>query len=307
MTLKMLYRVLVLLGLIFLIGCESVFQGGLFGGSSFGELFGNGGSEIEVSPDQLAQEGMEELKAHRYESAIEKFQKIRDQYPYNKYAILAELKIADAYYEKEDYIEAQEAYRHFEQLHPKNEAVPYVVYQQGMCLFRQMSGYDRDQTPVVEAIQTFSRLQQTFPDSEYTARAQARITECQNSLAHHEYYVGEFYFNQRSYKAARGRFLSLVKNYPDTGFHVRALEYIRVCDQMITEGIKPRSDYPEAPASGDESDLDPTKPPSSLVLPDENLKKKPESTSSDSTSSDDQDASTQETTDNNNPDTAPTE
>lgn len=278
MVIKNLFRILVLSGLLFLFGCESVFPGGLFGGSSLGDIFSGDGDEVEVTPQQLAQEGMDELKAQRYATAIDRFQKIRDQYPYSRYAILAELKIADAYYQKEEYIEALEAYRHFEQLHPKNEAVPYVAYQQGMCLYQQMTGFDRDQTPVVEAIQTFSRLQQTYPESEYAARAQARITECQNSLAHHEFYVGEFYFSQGAYKAARGRFLSLVKNYPDTGFHMRALEYIRVCDQMITQGVKP-ADFPEAPASGDESGSTGTEPPSTKVIPETKIKKKPESTS----------------------------
>ena len=200
------------------------------------KIFGSRGSEIDPVPQELANEGMEYLKMGQYSLAVDAFQRLRDHYPYSKYAMLAELKIADTLYLKGDYVEGLAAYMEFENLHPKNEATPYVIYQQGMCLYQQMTGYDRDQTPVVQAIQTFTRLQQQFPGTRYAAMAEARITDAQNSLAHHEFYVGEYYYKQGLYKAAVGRFKSLVKNYPDTGFHVRALEYIRLCNSRMSAG-----------------------------------------------------------------------
>jgi hypothetical protein len=47
--------------------------------------------------------------------------------------------------------------------------------------------------------------------------------------------VGEFYFKKKAYKAALGRFLSLLKNYPDTGYHGQALDYIRICRVKMAE------------------------------------------------------------------------
>ena len=41
-----------------------------------------------------------------YKVAIENFQKLKDWYPFSKYAILAELKIADSHYHLEQYEEA---------------------------------------------------------------------------------------------------------------------------------------------------------------------------------------------------------
>lgn len=201
----------------------------------FKSLFGDEGSEIEVLPDQLAQDGMEALDNENYRTAALIFRELKDRYPYSKYAILAELKMADSLYFKELYIEAAEAYREFERLHPKNEAIPYVIYQIGMCNFQQIQGPDRDQTPTVEAIQTFTRLRETFPDSRFASMALARITDAQNALAGHEWYVGQFYYKLNMYPAALGRFISLVKNYPDTGYHSQALEQIKACRQKIEE------------------------------------------------------------------------
>lgn len=206
------------------------------GCSTLNDLFGmSAGDEIEATPQTLAYEGMEELNKENFRTAAEKFQMLKDRYPYSKYAILADLKLADAYYLKEMYIEAADAYLEFERLHPKNDAVPYAIYQVGMCYFQQMNGYERDQQPTVKAIQTFGRLIQSYPDSKYAARAMARLAECQNDLAGHEFSVGEFYFKQKAYKAAMGRFISLLKQYPDTGYHTRALEYIKMCREKIAE------------------------------------------------------------------------
>ena len=208
----------------------------MFSGCSIWEsLFGKKGSSVEAAPQSMAYEGIEQMEQEDYKAASATFQDLKDRYPYSKYAILAELKMADSYYLDGKYLQATEAYTEFEQLHPNNEAVPYVIYQLGMCYFQQIGGPERDQTPVVRAIQTFSRLRETYPESPYAARGSARITQAQNSLAGHEFMVGQFYFKQKSYKAALGRFVSLMRRYPDTGYHAEAMAYIKICRQKLAD------------------------------------------------------------------------
>jgi outer membrane protein assembly factor BamD len=241
------------LALFFLLaGCSGVTQ-------DLSDLFDTG-SEIEMLPQDLANEGVDQLSRHRYESAVETFRQLKDRYPYSKYAILAELKIADALFLQDKYNEALTAYEEFERLHPKNEAVPYVIYQQGMCHFKQINGYDREQSSTVRAIQTFVRLIQTYPDSRYAAMGSAKITEAQEILAHHEYAVGLYYFKNEDYKAAEGRFISLIENYPDSGYHLPALEYIRVCREKMSQGIEEGRQIPEyaVEAADEKKPLPPT-------------------------------------------------
>jgi len=189
--------------------------------------------ELEIPPQALIEEGMRLLKEERYQAASETFQKLRDRHPYSRYAVLAELKLADALFLRGDYIEAIEAYKDFETLHPKNEAIPYVIFQQGMCYYRQMKTLDRDQVPALKAAQTFSRLQRSYPQDKYAAQAENYLIEAQNMMAGHEFYVGEFYFKKKAYRAALGRFINLIKSFPDTGYHGKAMNYIKVCQEKI--------------------------------------------------------------------------
>jgi len=180
----------------------------------------------EKPAQELASEGMEAFKTGKYEDSIESFQTIKDWYPFSKYAILAELKIADAHFNLEEYEEAVFAYEEFEKLHPRNEAVPYVIYQIGLCYFVQIDTIDRDQTSSQKALDTFNRLVKQFPEDPYAAKAREHIKKCIKSLAGHEFYVGLFYFKSKHYKAALKRFEAVLNKYPDVGLHYKALQYL---------------------------------------------------------------------------------
>jgi outer membrane protein assembly factor BamD len=91
----------------------------------------------DVPPaEELYEEAVEILKGRswlifrttNYVKAIEKLQSIIDNYPYSDVAVLAELKIADAYFDDFRYDEALSYYRDFADLHPQNEKVPYTIF-----------------------------------------------------------------------------------------------------------------------------------------------------------------------------------
>jgi outer membrane protein assembly factor BamD len=189
--------------------------------------------EEEKIADELAADGMEAFEDGNYKAAIESFEKLKDWYPFSKYAILAELKTADAHYHRKEYEDAIFAYEEFESLHPQNEAIPYVIYQIGRCYFAQVDTIDRDQTSTQKALDTFNRLIKSFPDSEYSRKAQAHRNQCRKVLAGHELYVGLYYYRGKHYKAAMGRFKTILSKYPDVGVHQKALQYIAVCEKAI--------------------------------------------------------------------------
>ena len=116
-----------------------VFLGGC---STIKKYFGT--AEEEKNASELMSDGTTAFEKGRLREAKENFQKIKDRYPYSKYALGAELKMADALYENEDYDEAYETYDEFERLHPKNPEIPYIIYQKGMCQFRQIKTIDRE-------------------------------------------------------------------------------------------------------------------------------------------------------------------
>lgn len=191
----------------------------------------------EMSGQELAQDGMEEYNSGNYRNAIESFEKLKDWYPFSKLAMLAELKIADAHFELEEYEEAIVAYEEFASLHPRNEAIPYVIYQIGLCYFNRVDTVDRDQTNAQKALETFTRLAKQYPKDPYAFKANEKAKECLKSIAGHEFYVGLFYFKNKHYKAALERFRSVITRYPDVGVHQQALQYIARCEAAIDEVV----------------------------------------------------------------------
>ena len=196
------------------------------------------GKEFSASAQQLAWDGMDAYEDGDYKEAIEYFQQLKDWYPFSKYAVLAELKIADSNYHIKNYEEAIFAYGEFEKLHPRNEAIPYVIYQIGRCYFDQIDTIDRDQTPALKAYETFQRLDKQFPNDKYARSGAEHVTTCVKSLVGNEYYIGVFYYKSKHYKAALHRFMAVLSDYPDVGYHQKALEYIAKCEAELSPEVE---------------------------------------------------------------------
>ena len=190
----------------------------------------------EKTAEQLADEGLAAFDRKRYLKAVESFEKIRDWYPFSQYAMVADLKIADAHFEMKNYEEAVMAYEEFERLHPRHEDIPRVVYRIGLCHYKRMDTIDRDQTPAKNALDVFYRLQRQFPDHELALKAADLIGQCRENLAGHELYVGKFYFKSKHYQAALKRFENVRDNFADVGDIKTAEEYIAWCRQRLADG-----------------------------------------------------------------------
>ncbi len=232
----LLFRALsgILLGLLLLpAGCTAIRETASDLKKSVTGLFGGG--DESLSAEELVLRGMEAFDGGNYRKAAEHFQKLKDIYPFSRYAILAELKLGDAHYRLEQYEDALFAYEEFEKLHPRNEAVPYVIYQIGRCHFDRISTPDRDPTPARKALEAFERLQRQYPGDPWARRAADHIIACQKTLAAHEFGIGRFYFKAGRYRAALERFRAVVSRYPDVGYHQPALDLIRQCESRLEE------------------------------------------------------------------------
>lgn len=168
------------------------------------------------TPESMAMAGLDEFNHAKYHKALEIFEDLKSRFPFSEVSLLAELKAADSNYYMNNYQEALLLYQEFEERHPTNEAIPYVLFQGGMCYYQQIDTIDRDISGAVNAINAFSRLLQTFPVSPYTDEAQARIMAARNFLANHEFYVASYYLRTESYQEAQARLDYITSQYPDT-------------------------------------------------------------------------------------------
>src|SRR6478736_2451275 len=75
----------------------------------------------EEDPASLYADAEEDIKSDHYQIAIDKLRIIKNKFPYSKYAIDSQLRIADVLFMQEAYGEAAVSYETFRDLHPKHE------------------------------------------------------------------------------------------------------------------------------------------------------------------------------------------
>src|SRR5210317_2276941 len=129
------------------------------------------------------QEGEDFFEKGLYQDAIASWEKVRDSYYSPELNTLAELKIAEAHFLGEEYIEAAVAYEAFLQNHPNHPRVPDVLYQVGLAYTYQMLSPDQDQTSTVNALNAFRTLKERYPQDRRIAEVQIYIDRCRNILA----------------------------------------------------------------------------------------------------------------------------
>jgi outer membrane protein assembly factor BamD len=191
------------------------------------------GDAFDIPAQVLANEAEQALKEGNYDEAADLFQQLKDRYPYTRYGLLADLRVGDAYAQAKRYDEAALAYEDFVRLHPKNEAVPYALYQTGMVYHQQMLTPDRDPTNARKAVDAFQRVVRDYPQTEWGQKAFPRLREGLERLAGHELSIGKYYYRTKQYEAAIGRFKRVITQYPDVGLYNEAIEYIRLSQEVL--------------------------------------------------------------------------
>lgn len=163
-------------------------------------------------------------KDERYEEAIRRYGEVKTKFPYSKYATLAELATADAYFKQESFPEAQVSYQGFKELHPKHAQSDYVTYRLGLSFYEQLpESEDRDLTLAHSAILYFDEVLSQYPNSEYAKLAGEKRQESLRKLARKEIYIANFYFKREAYISALARYEGLLRTYPNVGYDAEAL------------------------------------------------------------------------------------
>ncbi len=190
-----------------------------------------------------------------YQSAIENFQEVIDNYPYSEYATLAEIKLADVHYDRREYPEAASYYQDFVELHPRHELVPHALFRSGMCSFEQMRESDRDQSATLQAISHFRTLLRRYPDAETVQDAELRLQEAEDLLAQVDLEVGEFYFERGEYHAAVERFRRALTRFPNHTGHLTTMSMLGVALIRVGDPVQGEALLAEVLASNPDQEL----------------------------------------------------
>lgn len=190
------------------------------------------------NPGNLYVEGVELAKKKKYGDAAERFIQIRENYPFDPFAIVAAVKLGDAYFDNKEYVLAAGVYDDFFNAHPEDENVPYVLKRLGECYEKLSESIDRDQANTLKAIERFTYLKNRYPQNQYAKDADEHIKILTAKLAAREVYVGEFYYRTGKYNAATLRLEYFLNKYPNARDRDKALFYVSDCYRYLKEPEK---------------------------------------------------------------------
>jgi len=205
------------------------------------------------NPVDLYVAGVNLMNTKKYDKAIEKFNAIREQYPFDPMALVAAIKLGDTYFLKKDYVLAAGTYEDYFKAHPDEENIPYVLFRLGECYEKLSPSVDRDQANTIKGIERITYLKNRYPTNSYARESEARLKGFIQKLADRELYVGEFYVKTAQYNAAIIRLEGMLKRYPDSKNTDKALFYLTTAHRELGNQArsdqyleKLRKDYPKS-------------------------------------------------------------
>ncbi len=196
---------------------------------------------------QNFEKGQAAMEDESFNEAIKFFEYVKNKFPYSRYAVLADLAIADSHFLQEEWLESADAYRLFVRFHPRHEKIAYATFRIALSYYNEthaefledwsipyaqdvfdaLSPFppdeERDQTAVKDAIKAFDEYLERFPDDENVPTAKALRIEARSGLAAHDLYAADFYEKRNKYRGAMWRYLRVADEYSDTPLAAAAL------------------------------------------------------------------------------------
>jgi len=158
------------------------------------------------------------------------FSEVRRKYPYSRYARLAELRMADADYEQENFAEAIAGYKAFVREYPNDAEVPYARFRIAKSQYQSVSQSlllppleERDLGSVNDALETITDYLEDFPRSEHAEELRYMLEVVVGLLARHELYVARYYLHEDRFDAAEARVRHALEVLPVSGLEPEAL------------------------------------------------------------------------------------
>ena len=189
----------------------------------------------DQSPEALYAAGMQELRANRFQRAVDLFDAVEREHPYSTWATNAKLMAAYADYTRNRYTEAIGALDRFIQLHPAHRDIAYAYYLRALAQYEQINDAQRDQQQTITAMTALQEVVNRFPDTAYARDARLKMDLARDHLAGREMHVGRYYQRQGLLSAAIGRFRRVVDEYQTTNHVPEALH--RLTEIYIALGL----------------------------------------------------------------------
>lgn len=167
---------------------------------------GSGKVDYSVSAQENYEKGVAEIEKKDFVAAAKYFSFIKARFPYSKFAVLAELRLADAEFGAKHYLQAIDSYKNFIKFHPTHDMVVngYAPFRIGAAYYEMLPSdwwmlppsYEKDQSATMDAHRELSTFRKKYPKSPFVEQAGKMLQRINRKLAEHEMYVARFYWER---------------------------------------------------------------------------------------------------------------
>ncbi|MFT3709243.1 MAG: outer membrane protein assembly factor BamD [Archangium sp.] len=201
--------------------------------ASFGTFAGQDTGDVQFAADaeENMKRGNDAMDARNFNEAAAYFDFVKTKFPYLELARTAELRLGDADFERDKFLEARDRYQSFVRLHPTHQKIDYAAYRAALTHYKEIPSdffllppaSEKDQVEVRNALNAMAEFTRSYPGSEHIADAKKVIDEVKMRLAEHELYVADFYSNpsRARWPAVIARLNGVAKNYSGIGLDER--------------------------------------------------------------------------------------
>jgi outer membrane protein assembly factor BamD len=218
---------------------------------------------------QNYESGEAAFAASRFQEAVKYFELVKNKFPYSKYAVLSELRLADTHFEREKWLEAADAYRIFVRYHPRHEQVAYATFRiaeshgravdNNVAWLPFVDARQKDQAAAKDTIRACDEFLARFPGDKNAEAARKLRAEARGRLADVDLYAASFYEKRGRWQGAQWRYARVGTEFADTAGAAKALwKAGSIASEHLADVAAARmawerllKDHPDAPEAKD--------------------------------------------------------
>ncbi len=169
--------------------------------------------------------GNEALESKNFAEAQKYFDYVKSKYPYLEAAKVAEMRLADTDFARDQFLGARDRYLTFIKIHPTHPQVDYAAFRAALSYYRDIPSdffllppsAEKDQVNLRLALTSMKDFIRTYPDSPHQAEAKTVLDDVKKRLAEHEWYAAGFYAKRDKWPAVVNRLQIIARDFPGIG------------------------------------------------------------------------------------------
>jgi len=155
-----------------------------------------------MEPDALLETANSLFERGKITKALEAYQTFALNHPLHPQNALVQYRIAESYYQIEDYENAEFEYSELLRLYPDSPDIEEANFKLATCFCYRSLRPALDQEMTETALLKLRSFVADFPNSQYVPQAKELMKDMRNKLLEKKYLNANTYFDMRSYSAA---------------------------------------------------------------------------------------------------------